>query len=529
MPDPKNPNPMLDSDGDGLSDAFERRLGTNPHNKDTDGDRQPDGVEVASGNLPRVRGPVDHGEGWADVMRRHGAEWEKDHRGGRPNADDDNDGIADWIEALRGQNVIDPIPSLTTADDVPNDQPLDVFIGRAMMQRGDPYRRKVEVEPSDRGGGSDYAHPRHVSGPWDSSELVEWAAKQAGVRDMPDGAWEQYRWLRNQDGGEVTVKEALETKGALVFGFSSNPNTSHGRPTGGYVAISVGDGKNVIEVSERSGKVAVVPAGRLYTKAAKIPELHEPRGDRDLDGDGKPDLRDLDGDGYTDEAELVLGGDITRGDAKIAPPAPDGAGTSPPSTTIPPDAASMGSGAATGAGAGVGTGVPSATVPPDAGAMVSPLMSPANPLDPTDPLGAERYQPDDGQASYSDDSTSAPGYAHSGDGEAYTDTDTDSYAATDTYAGDDSSAFGPAGTGDQGSAYSAAPFGGDSTGGGPAYADSGSIDAGQAYGGPGQPGQTYAQAETGSESDDEYVAFEDDPGEAGGEVDAGFYDDTSIA
>jgi YD repeat-containing protein len=42
----------LDSDGDGLTDEEERRLGTNPFNADTDGDGYPDGLEVALGSDP---------------------------------------------------------------------------------------------------------------------------------------------------------------------------------------------------------------------------------------------------------------------------------------------------------------------------------------------------------------------------------------------------------------------------------------------------------------------------------------------
>ncbi len=43
---------MSDSDGDGLSDADEIRLGTNPYRQDTDGDGYPDGLEVALGSNP---------------------------------------------------------------------------------------------------------------------------------------------------------------------------------------------------------------------------------------------------------------------------------------------------------------------------------------------------------------------------------------------------------------------------------------------------------------------------------------------
>jgi YD repeat-containing protein len=44
--------PPLDSDGDGIPDDEERRLGTDPFNPDTDGDGYPDGLELALGSNP---------------------------------------------------------------------------------------------------------------------------------------------------------------------------------------------------------------------------------------------------------------------------------------------------------------------------------------------------------------------------------------------------------------------------------------------------------------------------------------------
>ncbi|MBE2272216.1 MAG: SH3 domain-containing protein, partial [Anaerolinea sp.] len=45
-------NPAVDSDGDGLTDAEEIALGTDPNNPDTDGDGFSDGEEVAAGSSP---------------------------------------------------------------------------------------------------------------------------------------------------------------------------------------------------------------------------------------------------------------------------------------------------------------------------------------------------------------------------------------------------------------------------------------------------------------------------------------------
>ncbi len=53
------PNIFLDSDGDGLTDAEELALGTDPLNPDTDGDGYSDGVEVRSGYCPLTPAPGD--------------------------------------------------------------------------------------------------------------------------------------------------------------------------------------------------------------------------------------------------------------------------------------------------------------------------------------------------------------------------------------------------------------------------------------------------------------------------------------
>jgi hypothetical protein len=138
---------------------------------------------------------------------------------------------------------------------------LDRFLQSAKDQIGDPYRFGAETDLND---------PNPTA--FDSSELVEWAAHQAGVKDMPDGSWNQYRHLHDA-GATVSLDEALQTKGALVFGFSSDPLASPDRPARAYVGISLGNGQ-VLDVSERTGEVRVMSPDGFYNYGATIPGLH---------------------------------------------------------------------------------------------------------------------------------------------------------------------------------------------------------------------------------------------------------------
>jgi hypothetical protein len=47
-----SPEDIIDSDGDGLSDSIEQKLGTNPFNIDTDGDGYSDSEEIDHGYSP---------------------------------------------------------------------------------------------------------------------------------------------------------------------------------------------------------------------------------------------------------------------------------------------------------------------------------------------------------------------------------------------------------------------------------------------------------------------------------------------
>jgi hypothetical protein len=117
-----------DTDGDGLSDWAELMIGTNPTNPDTDEDGWFDGYEVGKGSDPTLAtsGPPD-GDGLSgDLLRAMQAAAQTIH--GEPDADHDglsdeferrlgtnpklpdtdNDGLGDMVEWLRGSNPKSP-------------------------------------------------------------------------------------------------------------------------------------------------------------------------------------------------------------------------------------------------------------------------------------------------------------------------------------------------------------------------------------------------------------------------------------
>ncbi len=120
------------------------------------------------------------------------------------------------------------------------------FLRAALAQKGDRYVFGAETRLNDPNPNT-----------FDCSELVQWAAHQAGVT-VPDGSANQLAHVRKH-GSEISVAQALKTPGALLF-----------RP--GHVAISLGDGRT-IEARGRKHGVGVFNANGRFTHAGLIPGM----------------------------------------------------------------------------------------------------------------------------------------------------------------------------------------------------------------------------------------------------------------
>lgn len=117
------------------------------------------------------------------------------------------------------------------------------FLWNALGQQGKAYVYGAEASPSND-------NPRA----FDCSELVEWAARRAGV-SFPDGSGAQIDAAR-----PMSVAEALRTPGALLY-----------KP--GHIAISLGDGRTIEARGRRYGVGIFDANGRGWTRAGTIPGL----------------------------------------------------------------------------------------------------------------------------------------------------------------------------------------------------------------------------------------------------------------
>lgn len=190
-----------------------------------------------------------------------------DGAGVHPGEGDGDDPNMQIVGLPGDQSQLDPSSAVAGVEDGES-AALRTFLQAAYAQKGDTYIFGAVAAADD-------PDPDE----FDCAELVQWAAAQAGVDDMPTGSWLQYLHLK-EEGALLDVDEALDTPGALVFYFSEEPLPGAGRPTRAHVAISLGDGENLIEArSTRYGVGQFSAEGRTFTHAAYIPEFGQ-----ELDG-----------------------------------------------------------------------------------------------------------------------------------------------------------------------------------------------------------------------------------------------------
>lgn len=181
------------------------------------------GPRLGGGGAPRLGGGGAPGLGGAPGMGPRAA--------GGPVAGPQNGGTAGAAQGTPGLN------------NLPQGQgSVGEFLQAALNQNGDRYVFGAEASKNN---------PNPTT--FDCSELVEWAAAQAGV-NIPDGSSNQRRATQS-----ISVDEAMRTPGALLF-----------RP--GHVAISLGDGRT-IEARGRNHGVGIFNAAGRFTSGGLIPGM----------------------------------------------------------------------------------------------------------------------------------------------------------------------------------------------------------------------------------------------------------------
>lgn len=178
-----------DLDGDGLPDAFETLLGTDPRNPDTDGDGLPDGLEVLTHTDPLDDDTDDDGllDGEEDANANGQVdEGETDPR----NPDTDGDGLTDGLElglTMPQGNDTDPAKFRADADPATTTDPTlaDTDGGGAVDGDEDANRNgrvdAGERDPLEAGDDADTPSPAplaildEVAAAWTQNETVSFA------------------------------------------------------------------------------------------------------------------------------------------------------------------------------------------------------------------------------------------------------------------------------------------------------------------------------------------------------------------
>ena len=254
-----------DTDGDGLSDAYETTLGTDPLLADTDGDGLNDGLEVQLGTNPLLTDT--DGDGLSD-----GTEVNTTHTDPLV-ADTDADGLADGVEV--GVDPLHPID--TDGDGIPDvlESVLTDSDGDGIVDSSDNDADNDGIPDQLENGGPVLAGPYRDT---DGDGIADYLDRDSDNDGLPDAI----------EAGMV-AGQPRDTDGDGIADYLDRDSDNDGVPDaleGGALGVdSDGDGiDDAFDVDTLGGS----DANHDGVDDAAFP--------RSTDGDGLPDYRDVDSD-----------------------------------------------------------------------------------------------------------------------------------------------------------------------------------------------------------------------------------------
>jgi hypothetical protein len=255
--------PEADSDGDGLTDAEEIKLGTDPLNPDTDGDGVGDGIEVRLASPgsqfdPLVPAQFKECLTLTDPTADHDLDGLTDCeeavlRTDPYLVDSDRDGIPDWVEVRLGGNPL--------VDDRLVDSDMDGIPNGEELKRGlDPW-----TNDSDRD--LDYGYQYRTI---DQGETIRLEASPnepfPGVRISNVKQGTSTVWALRLTGDRPARLAFLENETVMPYGAENDPtNTAALTASGDYALISPLGGQLTVTVD-----LDVLPAAGSPSTDARV-------------------------------------------------------------------------------------------------------------------------------------------------------------------------------------------------------------------------------------------------------------------
>lgn len=204
----------IDSDGDGLSDQYENKIGTEPYLSDTDGDGIKDGVEVGE-NLSKPLNSDkdsrinaldfdDDNDGLPSALEGT-ADHDSDGLANHIDTDSDNDGVSDGVEA----GMLDRDNNLDGVDDAFDSQQLG-----AVDKNGDDINDNAKLPDHNNDGIADFIDASFSHQATENMEVQEAASLKTGTMESHNKKLSSSEKVKNNN---QTLETANKQKTKKIY------------------------------------------------------------------------------------------------------------------------------------------------------------------------------------------------------------------------------------------------------------------------------------------------------------------------